>query len=356
MANWVHNGLTVYGDSIVLRDLAEKVLDVTNEIAKTSDNPSQLVDEIYGIYKDGLKDNKKSYMLHHGTLQEIVHSSKEYEEYREVLDPMGVLVDFDPTMHIETDLDKLITSITFTFDTKWNNQNTLFSIALLELASTLDEKSLAVDGKSEDCYIEASGSEELLQFENSCIVVNKLKVNNDVVVGPRVLYQSYTNRNQLIREELKKEIDLQTFDIVSYENIDPDLIAEEIVEHVLSNTTLEHIEWSAHKVKNDKAVDNLDDCYLITFKASSLQLLAGAFYSAIAKFGYSIYTEEYLEKYPFKAVPQFQLTGQFTGNTVPVKFKGLDTPTFVYGENNNVWYKINSGKYTSQIDDGDAPF
>jgi len=382
MPNWVHNGITVSGPGTVIYPLAKKIVDRSIQIDKTTTSESQKSETICRCYIDDFKTDHRNHSLCHGTLQELIHESKHYEEFREVIEPEGILVDFDTNLFIDTkypdtakgvsdsknihDLtsDEEIVDMFLSFDTKWDNQNTIYSIALLEMCMDIDPDLGAL------CTAYGGGSEELLHFENACIVVNQVNFEDEIRIGQHVLYKSQTNRNGLVRyETADHSLSRDTWQVFEYlykQKDDADVFARNICNKLLENVTeLIDIHYSINICRSG---------WLVTFKAQSDQLLAGKFYKAISDFNYPIYSDSQLTDMPYVGMPHFYTIGKFIGNTVPVKFDGSDVPTFVYGEAIPEWTKLGKTAPTKRtvfnpnsedetdpykyedLTDGEAPF
>ncbi len=344
MPNWVHNGVTVKGPAKVIFGMAEYIVDKSVAIDEEDQQRGPTSRRIAPKFEK----RYQSHPLAYGTLRDIVFGSKEYEEFNEIIDE--VLVDFDtemmtpsPDLHRSEDGKNVYewpeeedtVKLLFRFDTKWKNQPALFCTALLELALQIDPE------LGKECMAFSSASEELLHFENACMVVNKLKVNDEWYQGPHLLYQSYTHRNSLVREdEMTKEPDLQIFEMKLDINEDPSLVASSICESVRESGFVPSIDWTSELITDNFADPKDGNSYhYITFKCFSDQLLAGRFYQAMWEHGYSIYTSEKLDSMPYIASPYFMANGQVLGNVVPVEFGGSEVPTFVYGERFVEWFK-----------------
>lgn len=354
----VHNYITIKGPYQVITALAKRVMD-----AHTNRDREHVGrrDTLCRCVIDGFDNTHTQHIVNHGVLRDMVMSTKHYEEYCEVIKPEEVKYDIDTVMHtpimkkhdplisefMESEMNKMY-ELDFLFDTKWDNQNSLFSTGLLELCMDIDP----VLGSL--CYARGFGTEELMHFENETLVVNRLNLNDETLVTtePHVLYKAITHRNQLVRTNEPRQLDEQVFHyLVDSRNpmTEPEEVAHNITEFIcrVASSQFPGIQYSLFEMQ--------DGTTLITFRvASHIGLTVGLFFEAITNFNYPVWNSERSKKMGYEHLPNFQLTGQFIGNTV-TNFYTNEYPTFEYGEVQAEWTEFRKPEPTPMTNE-DAPF
>ena len=354
----VHNFITIKGPYSVITALAKRVMDAHDQ---ANHDPGARRDTLCRCAVDGFDNTHTQHIINHGVLRDMVMSTKHYDEYCEVIKPEEVKYDIDTMMStpilkkhdpeiaefMESEMNKMY-ELDFSFDTKWDNQNSLFSIGLLELCIDIDP----VLGSL--CYAKGFGSEELLHFENETLVVNRLNVDdkNEVITGPHVLYKAQTHRNGLVRMDEEYLPNDQVYQyMVDGKNpmTEPEEVAHNITEFIcrVASSQLPGIQYSLFELN--------DGHTLITFRiASHIGLTVGLFFEAITHYNYPVWSSEHTEKFGFNHMPNFQLTGQFIGNTITGHYIE-ELPTFEYGEVQAEWTEYRKSEPTS-VTDEDVPF
>jgi len=358
LANMVHNYITIKGPYSVITALAKRVMNAHDQMDQIS---GARRDTLCRCAVDGFDNTHTQHIINHGVLRDMVMSTKHYDEYCEVIKPEEVKYDLDTMMStpvlkkhdpeiaefMESEMNKMY-ELDFSFDTKWDNQNSLFSIGLLEICLDIDP----VLGSL--CYSKGFGSEELMHFENETLVVNRLNVNdeNGVITGPHVLYKAQTHRNQLARMDEPYLPNDQVFQyLVDSKNpmTEPEEVAHNITEFIcrIASSQLPGIQYSLFEMQ--------DGHTLITFRiASHIGLTVGLFFEAITNFNYPVWSNEHATKLGYEHLPNFQLTGQFIGNTV-TGFYIEELPTFEYGEVQAEWTEYRKPEPTPMPNE-DMPF
>ena len=354
----VHNFITIKGPYSVITALAKRVMDAHDQ---ANHDPGARRDTLCRCAVDGFDNTHTQHIINHGVLRDMVMSTKHYDEYCEVIKPEEVKYDIDTMMStpilkkhdpeiaefMESEMNKMY-ELDFSFDTKWDNQNSLFSIGLLEICIDIDP----VLGSL--CYSKGFGSEELLHFENETLVVNRLNVDdkNEVITGPHVLYKAQTHRNGLVRMDEEYLPNDQVYQyMVDGKNpmTEPEEVAHNITEFIcrVASSQLPGIQYSLFELN--------DGHTLITFRiASHIGLTVGLFFEAITHYNYPVWSSEHTEKFGFNHMPNFQLTGQFIGNTITGHYIE-ELPTFEYGEVQAEWTEYRKSEPTS-VTDEDVPF